>query len=177
MISALAISFKSTSAWSQLPQCWVVLPHAIAAAHLCPPLPGGCASSASAVRGPMGLCKLCPVGLVLAQSAVPRLSGKCCRPVAWPVSSLGVAHPGCAYGMSLHPLLLPCSTHTLLQPLLQLSGAGWLWQGPYGAAKELVWSLPLLGAASCRDSPPPVLLPWHTLVACRAEWRVRLCRP
>lgn len=102
----------------------------------------------------MGLCKLCPVGLVLAWSAVPRLSGKCCRPVAWLVSSLGVAHPGCAYGMSLHPLLLPCSTHTLLQPLLQLSGAGWLWQGPYGAAKELVWSSLLLGAASCRDSPP-----------------------
>ena len=81
--------------------------------------------------------------------------------------------------MSLYPSLLPCSTHTLLQPLLQLSGAsgaGWLWQGPYGAAKELVWSPLLLGAASRRDSPA-VLLPRHTPVVYRAEWRVRLCPP
>ena len=42
-------------------------------------------------EGPWGfVCELCPMGLVLAWSAVPRLSGKCCRPAAWLVSSLGL---------------------------------------------------------------------------------------
>ena len=94
MISALAISCNSTSAHTQRAAPAASRLGSTAPCHgCCPPTyPQEAAPAQLGLReGPWGfVCELCPMGLVLAWSAVPRLSGKCCRPVAWLVSSLGL---------------------------------------------------------------------------------------
>lgn len=132
-ISALAMSPKSTSACdpSSL-RVGSAAPRPTVPTHRSP---GGCACPAGAARR--------PVGLFL---AVPRLSGKCCKPVVRLVSSLRLH--GFTHGTRLHPMA-PVLRHPPPSPWLQpqLDGVRAAWG-------RVLMVLPLIWSGHCCCSGP-----------------------